>query len=148
MTEERKKKIGSAVSKYDPALCEKIVAYFAYMLSDENRSKNTGQYKKLPSYVDFARKTGVTSRTIENWRIKHKRFGEACDECDAMLQEAIISDALLYRMHANFGKFVLSSRYGMKEQVEIRQAGADSVQFTAEESELLLLHRDRKEKEK
>ncbi len=105
-----------AKSSYRSKYCEEVIAYFTDILKDRDKE---GKLKSLPSYVGFARKIGVTVRTIENWRNKFEKFSEACEECDAILQETLICEGMLFRAHASFVKFILSSRYGLRERVEI-----------------------------
>ena len=134
MTEETKKKIGRSKSQYKEEYAKGVIEFFEKHLN--NRTK-AGMVKKIPSYVAFARSIGVTVRTIENWRKSKKKFAAACDECDALLKETVIGDCLGFKMHASFGKFLLSSRYGMKEQVEVTQ-GADSMTDISPEMQELL----------
>ena len=128
-----------AHSSYRSKYSEEIIAYFDQILSDRNKE---GRLKNLPSYVGFARKIGVTVRTIENWKKKFAKFNEACEECDAMLKETLICEGALYRAHASFVKFVLSSRYGMREKVEITHD--DEVINVPKEVEELLAQRARR----
>lgn len=116
LSDETKKKISEKKTTYKKEYCEMIVDYFERTLSQRNAR---GVILCIPSYRAFARTVGVTLRTIENWRKKYKSFGEACEECDEMMKDVISSDALTFRMHANFAKFILSSRYGMREKVDI-----------------------------
>ena len=118
---------------YREKFCKEIIAYFEAALSD--RLPN-GIIKKYPSYVGFARQIGVTARTIENWRKKHERFSEACEECDALTIEALIDNGLSFKAHASFAKFLLSSRYGMREKVEITNNN-DDIMISKEMEELL-----------
>lgn len=146
MTDATKNKISQTKTEYKDRYCRKIVEYF-YSGCTERNSK--GCLNSIPSYVGFARKIGVTSRTIENWRKKYEEFGEACEECDAMLKETIIGDGLTYHMHANFAKFLLSARYGMREKVEITHDGEEEeVKLTPEVAELLKLRKERQDESK
>lgn len=141
MTDETKNKISKAKTEYKKKYCREIVEYFCSGCTERN---SKGCLKSIPSYVGFARKIGVTSRTIENWRKKYENFGVACEECDAMLRETIIGDGLTFHMHANFAKFLLSARYGMKEKVEITQNNDDVT--LPKELEEMLRQRERREK--
>lgn len=134
MTEETKKKISRAKTSYCKSFNREIVAYFEAALS--KRGKN-GAIERIPSYVEFARRIGVTARTIENWRKKYPKFEEACIECDELMKATICGDALTFRMHANFAKFLLSSRYGMREKVEITNESSE-VTVPKEVEEMLL----------
>lgn len=140
MTEETKKKIGKSNTKYEPRFESEIVAYFYKCLTDRN---SAGIIKKIPSYVDYARQIGVTARTIENWRKTRKRFEEACAECDELMKATIIGDCLGFKMHASFGKFLLSSRYGMKEEVKVTHEGDGVTELSPEMQELLAIKKKR-----
>lgn len=142
MTDETKYKISKAKTAYRKKYCKAVVAYFEKTLADRRAD---GAIKRVPSYVAFARQIGVTARTIENWRNKYEEFGEACYECDALLREAIIGEGLCYRMHASFAKFLLSSRYGMREKVEITKDNQDIT--VPKEMEEMILQRARREKQ-
>lgn len=111
-------------SSYKRAYCDKVIEYFTEMLEKRDQK---GLIKTIPSYVGFAKTIGVTTRTLENWRKQYKNFGEACDECDALLQATIIGEGLSFRMHASFAKFILSSRYGMREKVEISRDSEEMI---------------------
>lgn len=140
MTKDTKKKISKAKTKYDPKYDQKILNYFAKLLSTRTK---TGAIEKLPSYAEFSRKINVTVRTLENWRKTHPSFGEACEQCDELFKAVLIGDCLQFRMHAGFGKFVLSSRYGMKEKVEVTTDENAKVEISPELAELLQRRRER-----
>lgn len=134
MTEETKEKISKTKTAYKKSFPNKVIEYFEKTLADR---RPDGVIKRIPSYVAFARSIGVTARTIENWRKRYPKFGEACDECDALLREAIIGEGLSFRMHASFAKFLLSSRFGMREKVEITPSDDATVEISPELAELL-----------
>ena len=140
MTEETKKKIGRSKSLYKDQYAEDVVAFFEKCLNDRTKA---GIVKNVPSYVAFARSIGVTVRTIENWRKSKKKFAAACDECDALLKETVIGDCLGFKMHASFGKFLLSSRYGMKEEVKVTHEGDGVIELSPEMQELLDIKKKR-----
>ena len=139
MTEETKRKISKANTSYKKGYNNMIVDFFENALS--KRTPN-GVVERVPSYAAFARRIGVTTRTIENWRKKYERFDDACKECDDMLRETICGDALTFKMHASFAKFLLSSRYGMREKVEITQEDAEVI-VPDEIQEMIRLRKER-----
>ena len=128
------------MSKYEKRYAKEIVKYFETTLNDRT---SKGIIKTIPSYVAFARKIGVTARTLENWKHGKKEFADACLECDELMKSAIVGDCLLYKMHASFGKFLLSSRYGMNETVNVNGGGEGTVELPPEMRELLELKKKR-----
>lgn len=128
------------MSKYEKRYAKEIVTYFETTLNDRT---SKGIIKAVPSYVAFARKIGVTARTLENWKKNKKEFADACLECDELMKSVIVGDCLLYKMHASFGKFLLSSRYGMNETVHVNSGDEGTVELTPEMRELLALKKKR-----
>lgn len=142
MTDETKQKISLSKLKYKHKYCKEIMQYFY----DAVNTREKGIIVKIPSYVGFALQIGVSVRTLQNWRNEWEDFKEACQWCDEILKEAIIGDCLGFKMHASFGKFLLSSRYGMKERVEITQDDS-TVEVPKEVAELLAKRRERESRE-
>lgn len=140
MTDATKKKISKSKTAYQKRYCREIVEYFSNSCTERD---GRGCIKSIPSYVSFARRIGVTARTLENWRHKYPKFGEACQECDELLKATIIGEGLSFRMHASFAKFILSSRYGMKEKVEITPSDDATIELSPELSELLERRKER-----
>ena len=69
-------------NKYQPTYVEGIRRYFFdYELDEDN--------KGIPQMSAYARKLGVTVRTLENWAKKHKAFGEAYEACLDKQQELL-----------------------------------------------------------
>lgn len=128
------------MSKYERRYAKEIVRYFETTLNDRT---SKGIIKTVPSYVAFARKIGVTARTLENWKKNKKEFADACLECDELMKSVIVGDCLLYKMHASFGKFLLSSRYGMKEEVKVTHEGDGVTELSPELQELLAIKKKR-----
>lgn len=118
---------------YREKYCKEILTYFERALEDRHPN---GIVKKYPSFVGFARQIGVTVRTVENWRKAHPRFDEACEMCAELTIEALIDNGLSFKAHASFAKFLLSSRYGMRERVEITNDN-DDITITKEMEELI-----------
>lgn len=105
-----------AQTRYKKIYCSEIVEYFSRFLEmrdepDENdaaerkgmvpvvieNGKASVQEKPCsgyPSMVKFAKKLGVTVRTLRNWRDKYPEFDEACEFADEIQDEVLNERAL------------------------------------------------------
>lgn len=137
MTEETKEKIAISKLKYKKRYCQDVLQYFCESLTKRN---SKGILERIPSYSEFAVKIHVSVRTLQNWKNEYEEFKEACDMCDALLQDVIVGDSLGFKMNGNFAKFLLSSRYGMKETVEVTQ---DKLDISPELEALIRKRRER-----
>ena len=90
-------------NKYQPTYVEGIRRYFFdYELDKEN--------KGIPQMSAYARKLGVTVRTLENWAKKHKAFGEAYEACLDKQQELLINGGLVGSFNPKIVQFLLEAR--------------------------------------
>ena len=90
-------------NKYQPTYVEGIRRYFfEYDLDPEK--------KGIPQMSEFARKVGVTVRTLENWAKKHKAFGVAYEECLDKQQELLINGGLAGGFNPKIVQFLLEAR--------------------------------------
>lgn len=90
-------------NKYQPTYVEGIRRYFFdYELDEEN--------KGIPQMSAYARKLGVTVRTLENWAKKHKAFGEAYEACLDKQQELLINGGLVGSFNPKIVQFLLEAR--------------------------------------
>ena len=104
-------------SKYRVKYCTEIVEYFkSYAEFSENEKK---RHRGVPQFSKFARKIGVTLRTLENWRLAFDKFNEACEECEAIQREMLVDGGLEEEYNPRFAIFLI-------EQKE-RRGGAESV---------------------
>ena len=105
-----------AQTRYKKIYCTEIVEYFSRFLEmrDEpvkddaterrgmipvviENGKASVQEKPCsgyPSMVKFAKKIGVTPRTLRNWRDKYPEFDEACEFADEIQDEVLNERAL------------------------------------------------------
>ena len=105
-----------AQTRYKKIYCKEIVDYFSKFLEmrDEpvkddaterrgmipvvvENGKASIQEKPCsgyPSMVKFAKKIGVTPRTLRNWRDKYPEFDEACEFADEIQDEVLNERAL------------------------------------------------------
>lgn len=103
-------------SKYKAKYAKDIVAYFeGYAALSEEKKRHRG----VPQFSKFARKVGVTLRTLENWRLVYDKFDEACLECEAIQHEMLVDGGLEEEYNPRFAIFLI-------EQKE-RRGGAESV---------------------
>lgn len=77
------------------------------------------RHRGVPQFSKFARRVGVTLRTLENWRLVYDRFDEACVECEAIQRELLVDGGLEEEYNPRFAIFLI-------EQKE-RRGGAESV---------------------
>lgn len=106
----------SQASKYKPKFCKEILQYFDKKKIEEkrttkiNRSKtsSTECYEVVgippPLIEGFARKVGVSSRTLRNWTKKHKHFKDAYEKALDMQRVILIQNALRGQYNPYFMK--------------------------------------------
>lgn len=90
-------------NKYQPTYVEGIKRYFFEYDLDPDK-------KGIPQMSEFARKVGVTVRTLENWASKHKDFGLAYEECLEKQQEILINRGLAGEFNPKIVQFLLEAR--------------------------------------
>ena len=105
-----------AQTRYKKIYCAEIVEYFSRFLEmrDEPIANDAAEQKGMvpaviengkasvqekpcsgyPSMVKFAKKIGVTARTLRNWRDKYPEFDEACEFADEIQDEVLNERAL------------------------------------------------------
>lgn len=103
-------------SKYRAKYAKEIVAYFVgYASLSEEKKRHRG----VPQFSKFARKIGVTLRTLENWRLSFDKFNEACLECEAIQREMLVDGGLEEEYNPRFAIFLIEQRD--------KKGGAESV---------------------
>lgn len=90
-------------TKYEPVYIENMRRYFFEYDKDPDK-------KGIPQMSEFARKIGVTVRTLENWAKKYKLFGEAYEECMDKQQEILINGGLAGGFNPKIVQFLLEAR--------------------------------------
>ncbi|MBO5879604.1 MAG: hypothetical protein J6Q68_03540, partial [Clostridia bacterium] len=91
--------------KYEKDLPRRLYTYFA-------------TYKEAvgaPSLSKFARSIGATVDELEKFK-RHKKFREACEECNEIRRDYLIDNALCKRFDSSFTKFLLADEFGMGEK--------------------------------
>ncbi len=108
--------------KYRSRYCKEIIEYFGGF-----------NEKGIPQLSKFARKVGVTLRTLENWKEKYPKFHDACEECIAIRDEILIDGGLMGRYNPQITKFILENAKKKDEAVEIEvKIGGDGGNELAE----------------
>lgn len=69
-----------------------------------------------PHFSEFARKIGVTTRTLKAWCRAHPEFKDAYDQCQEILEEFLIDNGLVGAYGAIAMKFVAVNRSKMKDK--------------------------------
>ena len=110
--------------KYTQDMPEKILDFFQKYF--ENSSPIASQIKKrgMPTFVKFARKNNLSSRTLKKWAterdkngdLKHPDFAEAYEECKAFISDVIEDGAITKVFDASFAKYLLEGRYRSKDR--------------------------------
>lgn len=94
-------------SKYKAKYAKEIVEYFtSYAALSEEKKRHRG----VPQFSKFARKIGVTLRTLENWRLAFDKFEEACAECDAIQREMLVDGGLEEEYNPRFAIFLIEQK--------------------------------------
>lgn len=70
-----------------------------------------------PHFSEFARKIGVTTRTLKRWASKHPEFRDAYEQCQEIFEEFLIDNGLTGSYGAIAMKFVAVNRSKMKDKV-------------------------------
>lgn len=105
-----------AQTRYKKIYCTEIVDYFSKFLEmrdspvEDDVTERRGMIPVViengkasvqekpcsgyPSMVKFAKKLGVTPRTLRNWREKYPEFDEACEFADEIQDEVLNERAL------------------------------------------------------
>ena len=86
-------------SKYKASYAAEMLAYFS-----------SYSEKGVPQFSKFARKIGVTLRTLENWRDSKKKFAEAYGECEAIQREMLVDCGLEGRYNSRVTIFMLEQK--------------------------------------
>ena len=90
-------------TKYQSVYIEGMRRYFFEYENDERK-------KGIPQFSEYARKIGVTLRTLENWAKKKKAFGEAYEECRDKQQEMLINGGLAGQFNPKIVTFLMEAR--------------------------------------
>lgn len=69
-----------------------------------------------PSISKFARSIGATVEDVEAWR-EHELFDRAYRECSEIRRDYLIDSALAKKNDSSLTKFLLSTEFGMGEDV-------------------------------
>lgn len=114
--------------EYFPGLCEQMVQYFDRPKVKETvdtytwKSGAVSEKKRHvpatpPHFSEFARKIGVTTRTLKIWAGKYPAFGEAYETCGEIYEEFLIENGLTGAYGAIAMKFVAVNKTKMKDKV-------------------------------
>lgn len=114
-------------TKYQPEYPQMLLDYYNEPIYDEYEDAAGKKYRMtrpLPSKVGFARRIGVLISTLEHWarmededgKLRYPEWKAVWDIVDRYDQQNLI-DASNDGVHnANFGKFLLSAKYGLREK--------------------------------
>lgn len=78
-------------------------------------AKEPGEKVDYPMFEGFAKRIGVTVRTLENWGNAHAEFGEAMERCRDAQRRHLVLGGLVERFNPAFAKFLLGCQ-GMSDK--------------------------------
>ena len=113
--------------EYHPGYCEQMLAFFdrpkmetVYDTFTWKSGAVTEKERKVPNlpphFSEFARKIGVTTRTLKRWASQHTEFKEAYEQCQEIFEEFLIDNGLVGSYGAIAMKFVAVNRSKMKDK--------------------------------
>lgn len=111
---------GAKATKYRREYARDIIKYFDITPTKEvtRGGRRETVINEYPMFEGFAKKIGVTSRTLLSWCEKHKEFAEAYERCKDMQRYILVTNSLLSRYNSGFAKFIAMNHHGMSEKVE------------------------------
>lgn len=115
---EKKKRVklpktGNA-SKFDPKYTRDLWKYY---------TEYDGE--GIPQMSEFARRIGVTLRTLENWTAMDDEFADVYEECMAIQREMLINGSLTEKYNSRTAMFLLSANHRMREYTRIKSEQKD-----------------------
>lgn len=128
---------------YRRELCEELIKYVSappskvmYDTRYNDQGKIIRKIPKIvaagyPSFKGFAAMVGVTEKTLLEWTVKHKEFGEAYELAKDIQAHLLYTNGLNRQYDPGFARFLLEACHGVTAKSE-----ADSnVKFTIKLSE-------------
>jgi hypothetical protein len=83
--------------KYKKAYIDELILYF---------SAEPKPGVEYPMFEGFAKKIGVTVRTLERWATENEDFGEAYERCRDVQRRFLVLGGLTERYNSAFAKFM------------------------------------------
>ena len=102
--------------KYKKKFIEEILLYF---------SAEPTKDAEYPTFEGFAKKIGVTVRTMERWAAEKEDFGEAYERCRDVQKRFLIIGGLTERYNSAFAKF-LCGVHGMSDKNAANEKDGDT----------------------
>ena len=125
---------------YKPKYCQDIILFFANAPKTQRVIKAivTGKndYEKteyetipceLPTLGKYARKIGVTHRTIDEWATKHKEFSLSLEEAKDIYKNFLNDNGLCGYYNPLYTKFVATNTTDMKDKTETEFTGIKEI---------------------
>lgn len=116
-------------TKYDPAMCEKVVEYLnqcedVWTEYHKTRGEKSDSYDRilkvnLPSREGFARYVGVVVNTLKNWGEENADFLTALSLIDQEQKKRLFEEGLAGNYNPIIAKLGLSANHGMREKTDI-----------------------------
>lgn len=119
-------------TSYKPEYCQAIVTYFSNPESWEINEDLKGGKKpiprsKLPTFERFAAGIGVSTRALEDWRDKHKEFGDAYRIASG-LQKSFLMELSAAGLGTGAVALMLQINHKMRIEKEEEQPGNETIQ--------------------
>jgi hypothetical protein len=109
-------------TKYTDKMPEALVEYFL-TCAETRPSVSVPVLKEtftvMPTMVGFAKKVGVTTRTLLNWREAHDEFEQAYDYAMSIVADMIQQFSINNVWSPSMSVFMLKANHGMQDRIEI-----------------------------
>lgn len=114
---------------YRRELCEELIKYVStppskvmYDTRYNDQGKVIRKIPKIvaagyPSFKGFAAKVGVTEKTLLEWTVKHKEFGEAYELAKDIQAHLLYQNGLNRQYDPGFARFLLEACHGVTAKV-------------------------------
>lgn len=135
---------GGAPTKYDPKYCDEIVDYFSVEPNREVQIDHFGKSgevvwtdtkqvaNKLPKLHEFARKIGVTQKTLHNWCEEHEEFLQAFTYAKELQKWFLIENGLNGCYNPSAYIFTAKNITDMKDKAEVENIGGQTIKVIRE----------------
>lgn len=109
-------------SKYRRDYCRQLIEFFSvepYRVVDQATGKKVAN--DMPHLVDFAKKIGVDSDTLNNW-VKHfPEWADAVRQAKMLNERFLVVNALQGLYQSTFSIFMAKNKFGWRDTVELDQ---------------------------
>ncbi len=123
-------------SKYDPAICDRIVAWF-----DKEPYELDIALKRvpnpLPTFEKFAHSEGLSCAILYVWKNEHPEFLEAFKKAQELQKDFWIANSLLGLYPPGFACFAGKNMFDWRDKQEVAHSGNVTLNITKDDAECL-----------